>query len=225
MSRDEGCSTSTGGERVLLNVGGKIFETTLFTLNKIGNSVLATMVSDRWKRGVEIFIDRDPTHFGKILNYLRDGDEFTVPQDVDACEELKREAQFYNLPGLVELCGVQPLREGDEVQWRKDAIAFYWRPFIRYMVDDSLSLPFIYDRNNHTLAKCIACEEFQDPKCSYLFDLNYTDWEAMRHHMVAMKGEITQLMGGQCCNVTWDNGQTIHLPKSALRRASNSPSE
>ena len=27
--------------------------------------------------------------------------------------------QFYNLPGLVELCGVQPLKEGDEVNSKK----------------------------------------------------------------------------------------------------------
>ncbi|KAK5985913.1 hypothetical protein GCK32_021267, partial [Trichostrongylus colubriformis] len=60
------------------------------------------------------------------------------------------------------------------------------------MVDDSLTLPFIYDRNNHSLARCIACEEYQDPKCSYLFDIKYEDWEPMRHHMLLMRGEITQ---------------------------------
>lgn len=31
-------------------------------------------------------------------------------------------------------------------------------------MDDSLSLPFIYERNNHTFARCIGCEEIQDPK-------------------------------------------------------------
>ncbi|KJH51236.1 hypothetical protein DICVIV_02601 [Dictyocaulus viviparus] len=28
-----------------------------------------------------------------------------------------------------------------------------------------------------------------------------------------------QLMGDQCCIVSWDNGQQIHLPKSAICRA------
>ncbi|VDO33202.1 unnamed protein product [Heligmosomoides polygyrus] len=79
---------------IRLNVGGTIFETTLATLRKVENTVLSTIVSERWRGQAELFIDRDPTHFSKILNYLRDGDEFVVPMDRDACEELKREAQL-----------------------------------------------------------------------------------------------------------------------------------
>lgn len=30
--------------------------------------------------------------------------------------------------------------------WRPEAIPLYWRAFVRYMVDDTLTLPFIYDR-------------------------------------------------------------------------------
>ncbi|CBI83240.1 BTB domain-containing protein [Caenorhabditis elegans] len=205
-------------ERVLLNVGGKKFETTVATLTRVSDTVLAVMVSDRWKTGDEIFIDRDPKHFGKVLNYLRDGDHFVAPSDTEACDELKREAHFYNMPFLAEMCMPMNVDVADVVQWKRDAIEIYWRPFVRYMVDDSLSLPFIYDRNNHTLARCIACEEFQDPKCSYLFDINYTAWEPMRHHMYNMTGEVTQLMGENCCIVAWDNGQQIHLPKSALSK-------
>nr|CDJ95276.1 Potassium channel domain containing protein [Haemonchus contortus] len=188
----DGPSSSSLGDRIRLNVGGTIFETTLSTLKKVPNTVLSTMVAERWRGQGELFIDRDPTHFSKILNYLRDGDEFSIPQDRDACEELRREAQFYNITGLAELCSPQILNVGDEVQWKRDAVALYWRPFVRYMVDDSLTLPFIYDRNNHTLARCIGCEEYQDPKCSYLFDIKYEDWEPMRHHMLIMRGEITQ---------------------------------
>ncbi|CAD6192111.1 unnamed protein product [Caenorhabditis auriculariae] len=205
--------------RVLLNVGGQRFETTVATLSRIPDSVLATMVSDRWKKDDELFIDRDPKHFGKILNFLRDGDDFVAPTDSEATEELKREATFYNLPILIDLCMPTVFDVGDVVQWRREAVPIYWKPFVRYMVDDSLSLPFIYDRNNHTLARCVACEEFQDPKCSYLFDINYSAWEPMQHHMLEMTGEITQLMGDQCCVVAWDNGQQIHLPRSALRKS------
>lgn len=55
------------------------------------------MVSDRWRTGDEIFIDRDPKHFGKVLNYLRDGEQFVVPADTEMCEELKREAHVRGL--------------------------------------------------------------------------------------------------------------------------------
>ena len=30
---------------------------------------------------------------------------------------------------------------------------------MRFWVDDSLILPFTYERNGHMLAKCIACDE------------------------------------------------------------------
>ncbi|CAI5442405.1 unnamed protein product [Caenorhabditis angaria] len=215
-----GESGSHLNERVFLNVGGQKFETTVATITRVPDTVLSVLVSDRWQLGEkeEIFIDRDPKHFSKILNYLRDGEHFVIPNDTEACDELKREANFYNMPILSDLCTPMNVDVADIVQWKRDAIPLYWRPFVRYMVDDSLSLPFIYDRNNHTLARCIACEEFQDPKCSYLFDINYTAWEPMKNHMYNMTGEVTQLMGDQCCIVAWDNGQQIHLPKSALIR-------
>ncbi|KAK5975226.1 K+ channel tetramerization domain protein, partial [Trichostrongylus colubriformis] len=89
----DGPSSSALGDRIRLNVGGSVFETTISTLKKVPNTVLSTMVAERWRGHGELFIDRDPTHFSKILNYLRDGDEFSVPQDRDACEELRREAQ------------------------------------------------------------------------------------------------------------------------------------
>uniref|UniRef100_A0A0K0DQI5 BTB domain-containing protein n=1 Tax=Angiostrongylus cantonensis TaxID=6313 RepID=A0A0K0DQI5_ANGCA len=185
--------SSSSDERIRLNLGGTIFETTLSTLTKIEGTVLSTMVAKRWRGQGELFIDRDPTHFSKILNYLRDGDEFNVPLDRDVCDELRREAQFYNLPGLIEMCLPQELNVGDEIQWKKDAVCLYWRCFVRYMVDDSLTLPFIYDRNNHTLARCIGCEEYQDLKCSYHYDINYEDWKPMKHHMLLMRGEIIQV--------------------------------
>ncbi|CAI4226589.1 unnamed protein product [Auanema sp. JU1783] len=210
---------STLGERIRLNVGGVIFETSVSTLSKFQPSFLSTIIEQRWKgEQQEIFIDRDPTHFPKVLNFLRDGIEFQPPKDPDSLEELRREAQFYGLTQLQTLCTTSELMVGDIIQWKHEAIPLYWRPFIRYLVDDSLSLPFIFDRNNHTLARCIACEEYQDPKCSYLFDINYLDWEPMKHHMTVMKGEITQLMGNHCCIIEWENGQSIHIPKSALRK-------
>ena len=63
--------------RVKLNVGGVKYETTLTTLTADGdNSMLGSMFSGRHALHTnddgEVFIDRDGTHFGHILNMLRD---------------------------------------------------------------------------------------------------------------------------------------------------------
>ncbi|CAJ0585812.1 unnamed protein product, partial [Mesorhabditis spiculigera] len=209
--------------RVRLNVGGQIFETSAFTLTRYRDTMLATMVEDRWTSSApekELFIDRDPSHFHRILNFLRDGAEFfQLPREDRALDELRKEASFFGITELVALCDVAlaPFQVGDTVGWRAEAIPLYWRSFVRYMVDDNLTLPFIYDRNNHILAKCIGCQEFQDPKSAYIIEINYQDWEPMKHHMETMTAEIVEMMG-ICCNVSWDNGQQIHLPCSALRR-------
>ena len=46
-----------------------------------------------------IFIDRDPQHFGLILNFLRDG-ICVLPTDVDARRQILQEADFYQLESL-----------------------------------------------------------------------------------------------------------------------------
>lgn len=63
--------------RVKLNVGGCKYETTLTTLAADGdNSMLGTMFSGRHDLRPDedgaVFVDRDGTHFGAILNMLRD---------------------------------------------------------------------------------------------------------------------------------------------------------
>ncbi|CAN0374273.1 unnamed protein product [Ectocarpus fasciculatus] len=64
-----------------------------------GGSSSSSSASD----GVEFFIDRDPTHFRHILNYLRDsyiGLESFGKEDLHFLEELSHEAQFFNIAGL-----------------------------------------------------------------------------------------------------------------------------
>jgi len=48
------------------------------------------------------FIDRDGTHFGIILNYLRDGD-CVFPKDDYVVRHLLKEAQFYAIEPLVQV--------------------------------------------------------------------------------------------------------------------------
>jgi len=53
-------------------------------------------------RDGRIFIDRDPTHFRWILNYLRDGYLVTLPGTLQEKLELLQEARCFRLVGLVQ---------------------------------------------------------------------------------------------------------------------------
>ena len=46
-----------------------------------------------------VFIDRDPRHFGLILNFLRDG-ACVLPADARGRRELLQEADFYQARSL-----------------------------------------------------------------------------------------------------------------------------
>ena len=106
-----------GGEKVelpsvvRLNVGGMMFATTVDTLTQRDtDSMLAVMFSGRHRLHMDskkgaVFIDRDGTHFRHILNWLRDG---VIPMlEIPAYQELLREAEYYQLIGLVE--NISPL--------------------------------------------------------------------------------------------------------------------
>ena len=90
---------------VKLNVGGHYFTTTVQTLTKDPNSMLAAMFSRKFdtkpSEDGSFFIDRDGTHFRFILNYLRDG-KLISPEGATFHKELEAEATFYQIQGLVE---------------------------------------------------------------------------------------------------------------------------
>ncbi|XP_022801125.1 BTB/POZ domain-containing protein KCTD5-like isoform X1 [Stylophora pistillata] len=88
---------------ITLNVGGYHFVTTLSTLTKDKDSMLATMFSGRHELDTDgdgrYFIDRDGTHFKDILNYLRDSKQLP---SADRALEVYKEAQFYQIEGLID---------------------------------------------------------------------------------------------------------------------------
>ena len=90
---------------VKLNVGGHYFTTSLQTLTKDPNSMLAAMFSGKFEmepRGDgAFFIDRDGTHFRFILNYLRTG-KLTLPDGATFLKELAEEAEFYQIQGILD---------------------------------------------------------------------------------------------------------------------------
>ncbi|KAI9013424.1 hypothetical protein CLU79DRAFT_397156 [Phycomyces nitens] len=95
-------------EKVRLNVGGGIFETSLGTLRRDQDSLLATMFSGKHvlTPGADgsYFLDRDPSHFRLVLNYLRDlRIPPTILQDKAIRQELLQEAKYYQIQGLINL--------------------------------------------------------------------------------------------------------------------------
>jgi len=89
-------------DRVLLDIGGLYFSTTIETLTGVPDSLLGRMFSGRtplkFTNDNRIFIDRDGTHFRHILNYLRSPDSWKFPlKDKNSLDELRTEARFYAL--------------------------------------------------------------------------------------------------------------------------------
>ena len=91
---------------IKLNVGGKVYHTTMETLKKDSNSMLALMFSGRFKLSEDdtgaYFIDRDGKLFRHVLNFLRTGkvQSRDLPKIKD---ELLTEAEFYQVKGLIEI--------------------------------------------------------------------------------------------------------------------------
>ena len=90
---------------VNLNIGGQHFTTSIQTLTKDPDSMLAAMFSGRFElkpcEDGAFFIDRDGTHFRYILNYLRTG-KLNLPEGTTFVKELLEEAEFYQIQGMID---------------------------------------------------------------------------------------------------------------------------
>ncbi|KAI3951022.1 hypothetical protein MKW92_051539 [Papaver armeniacum] len=88
-------------DKVRLNVGGKIFETSATTLASARRSTMfGAMFDDEWNLqpnevNQEYFIDRDPDCFSVLLNLLRTGELHVPPHIPDRL--FYREALYYGL--------------------------------------------------------------------------------------------------------------------------------
>lgn len=98
---------SSSNNKVRLCVGGKTFITTLATLTRDRTSMFAVLFGGRFAEETDAdgayFIDRDPAHFGQILNYLRDGTIALKGMTTNQKQALLREAKYYSVSGLVGL--------------------------------------------------------------------------------------------------------------------------
>jgi hypothetical protein len=108
--------------RVELNFGGYRFETSVRTLRHVPHTFFDAYFSGRYAQDVcddgSIFVDRDGEHFGRVLEYMRDGvvavTEPSACPSVALLRALKREFGFY----CIELVAQQP------VEPRQPEVAF-----------------------------------------------------------------------------------------------------
>lgn len=87
--------------QVILRVGEHEYNTTRNTLQKRDVDSLFSELAQTATS--PIFIDRDGTHFRFILNYLRDGAKCVLPSDPTVLEEVRVEAEFFRLAGLLSM--------------------------------------------------------------------------------------------------------------------------
>lgn len=85
-----------------LDVGGMFFPTRRETLRAAEGTFFAGIVRAH-PECQELFIDRDPTHFRYVLNWLRGAR--CLPDDEQSLRELKCEADYYSMVDLREAIG------------------------------------------------------------------------------------------------------------------------
>lgn len=117
VSHQEACEGRDVKSTVVLNVGGRRFQTSKETLCSDPNSMLAAMAKRHMATEDDAtFIDRDPVRFGHVLNYLRSR---TIYLDcVSDLQAVQEEADFFSLEGLCELCEKRIAKKRHEVEVR-----------------------------------------------------------------------------------------------------------
>ena len=112
-------------QRIRLNVGGQLFETSAATLSRCSGSMLEVVVSGHFplERDADgnVFIDRDPALFRQVMQYLRTGEVTGLPRSGTEGALLRQEAKFYGIDCLVVELSADRMRW--ESQTKKNCIA------------------------------------------------------------------------------------------------------
>ena len=85
---------------VRLNVGGCTFQTRITTLVESNTFFSGILRANEVEDGSEVFVDRDPTYFRFVLNWIR-GVRY-LPTDDGVLSELLFEADYYCMHDMVE---------------------------------------------------------------------------------------------------------------------------
>ena len=108
------------GKVIKLNVGGTLFTTTVATLTKYPDSMLAAMFNPESERppaekddNGNFFMDRNPRAFVYILEFLRNA---RLPKDIAGCsiEQVKWEADYFGLQDILDIIGNRKDKEERE---------------------------------------------------------------------------------------------------------------
>merc|ERR1711920_654265 len=102
---------------IVLNVGGKHFTTSLATLRSKTGTLLEEMFqknsSTTCSTWGSFFIDRDPSTFGYVLEYLRNDDLLLISGDRSIRMQVHEDAEFFQLPdGVKEYLRWSSLEDG-----------------------------------------------------------------------------------------------------------------
>lgn len=104
-------------DRIVLNVGGVRYETSIGTLRNIGSYFvnLCDPHSQFYRQPVDgaYFVDRDPEIFKYVLNFARSKH---IPPEVDYCG-LLAEAEFFSYEDLIDYLSTHKDDHMTKIQW------------------------------------------------------------------------------------------------------------
>nr|XP_020729711.1 rab5 GDP/GTP exchange factor isoform X7 [Odocoileus virginianus texanus] len=175
-------------EVVPLNIGGAHFTTRLSTLRRYEDTMLAAMFSGRHYIPTDAegryFIDRDGTHFGDVLNFLRSGD--LPPRE--HVRAVYKEAQYYAIgPLLEQLENMQPLK-GEKVRQAFLGLMPYYKDHLERIVEIARLRAVQRKARFAKLKVCVFKEEmpitpYECPLLNSLrFERSESDGQLFEHH-------------------------------------------
>nr|BAC26691.1 unnamed protein product [Mus musculus] len=175
-------------EVVPLNIGGAHFTTRLSTLRRYEDTMLAAMFSGRHYIPTDsegrYFIDRDGTHFGDVLNFLRSGD--LPPRE--HVRAVHKEAQYYAIgPLLEQLENMQPLK-GEKVRQAFLGLMPYYKDHLERIVEIARLRAVQRKARFAKLKVCVFKEEmpitpYECPLLNSLrFERSESDGQLFEHH-------------------------------------------
>eukprot|EP01006_Ploeotia_vitrea_P047159 TRINITY_DN67099_c2_g2_i4.p1 TRINITY_DN67099_c2_g2~~TRINITY_DN67099_c2_g2_i4.p1 ORF type:complete len:318 (+),score=63.42 TRINITY_DN67099_c2_g2_i4:83-1036(+) len=115
--------------KIRLDVGGTKFTTTVTTLTSAPDSYFAAMLNFNDQQTEEFFIDRDPSLFNILLNFLRNDQVMdSIPLSKHQQLALDHEATYYGLTALSsqiqQQAGTQQQAGGPRVVWSQEDVNF-----------------------------------------------------------------------------------------------------